>query len=193
MQTLFSYVLISDKDDDETIYKVPRSVLSQLGMESPLTAVYTGIFGTRSNSTVLPYLNKHFAPERGQRFCPVVIKIPLELNAIHYFGVEEGDILINDSKILNMQRLRSDLIHRIQGIWVDSGAAERSDNDARFPYKPTEVPQYIDTLRSVTNFPQLELILYQVATPAGNLVVGSAYVKPVSASPWTDLKGTIEF
>ena len=193
MQTLLSYLVVSDGDSADTKYKLPRSVLSLIGMESPVNAVFTGVFGVRSNSTLMPYLSKQLKLKRGQTLCPVGVDIDVSINATHYNGLEGGDVLVRDSNTLNTLRLRADLNRYIQGVWKECGAADRSKGDERFPSAPTSVPHYIDVLRSPQHFPQLDLIIYQIQSPAGKISVASAYIKPAQISPWMDLASQPEF
>lgn len=192
MQTLLSYVVVSDEDSSDTSYQLPKSVLALIGMESPVNAVFTGLFGVRSNATLMPYLTKQLKLERGQTLCPVGVDIDVELNATQYNGLENGDVLVRESNVLNTLRLRADLAKYIQAAWRTCGASLRSKTDERFPTTPTTVPHYIDVLRSPEHFPHLDLIVYQVQTPAGKVAVASVYKKPSKLSPWMDLKGTVD-
>lgn len=192
MQTLLSYVVVSSDDSNDTSYQLPRSVLSLIGMESPVNAVFTGVFGVRSNSTFMSYLSKELNLERNQTLCPVGVEIDVELNATKYNGLKDGGVLIRESNVLNTLRLRADLAKYIQAEWRKCGAAARSKVDERFPTTPTSVPHYIDILRSSDNFPHLDLIVYQVQTPAGKIAVASAYIQPFKLSPWMDLEAKIE-
>mgnify|MGYP003675497612 CR=1 FL=1 len=195
MQTLLSYIIYSERDTKETVYKLPKSILTLVGMPSPVAATFTGVYGRRGHAKFIAHLYKVLDLEDDQEICPVDVTFDVSINATHYNGLSDADVIVTESKALNTLRLRADLGHEIRQIWseVNETAGKAAEVESKFPTQGTARPDYIDALRAPRNFPHLDLIIYNALTPAGQLSIASSYIEPVSISPWLELPGKIEF
>jgi hypothetical protein len=194
MQSLIFYTQFTESDDGDTHHELDHCVLEMMGLESPPGALYTGLYGASSSRKAFPVLDGMFR-EQGKRCCAVTADFDFNVFPLRYTGIDArknaDDILISQSQVLNSLRLRPDLKSQIKSQWKDTMT------EAGAPTKP-ELPQAISQVKLIDDFlihyPQVELFIYQVISPAGPLSVGSVYKKhPKVLTPWFDIEGTVAF
>lgn len=186
MQKLTTFIIFKPAGEAGKAQVLNSSILSMLGVKGPESALFTGVYGVKSNTVAYQQLHKGLKP--GEALCMITAEMSAHINAMDYVGLAGGKN-IEEVTALNLMRMRADLAGVIREIWTEALGAKYRANERKFPAEATRHAWAIEAIKSA--FPHLKQIIYPVLTKGGIINVGSCWELPSRLEPHRSLPGEI--